>query len=154
MRWAVSYIFEGKYFVSPHDGIPASEPWLTVAVYAGTLFVITIPLKIWNNTRNEIKLEEQERLLAEARLAALTSQINPHFLFNTLNSVSSLIRTDPDQARVMVVRSPRFCGACSASTRTSAPCATSCISSKIIFLSRLVRFGDKLRSRKMSRRTP
>jgi len=40
----------------------------------------------------------------EARLAALTSQINPHFLFNTLNSVSSLIRTDPNQARVMVVR--------------------------------------------------
>jgi two-component system LytT family sensor kinase len=40
----------------------------------------------------------------EARLAALTSQINPHFLFNTLNSVSSLIRTNPNQARVMVVK--------------------------------------------------
>ena len=57
---------------------------------------MAIPLKIWNNTRNEKKLEEQERLLVEARLAALTSQINPHFLFNTLNSVSSLIRTDPE----------------------------------------------------------
>jgi two-component system, LytTR family, sensor kinase len=74
------------------------------AIYATTLFAVAIPLKIWNNTRNEKKLEEQERLLAEARLAALTSQINPHFLFNTLNSVSSLIRTDPNQARVMVVR--------------------------------------------------
>src|ERR1019366_1422615 len=42
--------------------------------------------------------------LVEARLAALTSQINPHFLFNTLNSVSSLIRTDPNEARVMVVK--------------------------------------------------
>ena len=42
-----------------------------------TLFAVTIPLKIWNNTRNEKKLEEQERLLVEARLAALTSQINP-----------------------------------------------------------------------------
>src|ERR1039457_1895824 len=69
-----------------------------------TAFAVAIPLKIWNNTRNEKKLEEQERLLVEARLAALTSQINPHFLFNTLNSVSSLIRTDPNQARVMVVR--------------------------------------------------
>ena len=74
------------------------------AIYATTLFAVAIPLKIWNNTRNEKKLEEQERLLVEARLAALTSQINPHFLFNTLNSVSSLIRTDPGQARVMVVR--------------------------------------------------
>jgi two-component system LytT family sensor kinase len=83
----------------------AQHPALTqVAIYATTLFAVGIPLKIWNNTRNEKKLEEQERLLAEARLAALTSQINPHFLFNTLNSVSSLIRTDPNQARVMVVR--------------------------------------------------
>jgi two-component system LytT family sensor kinase len=81
------------------------HPALTVlAIYATTLFAVGIPLKIWNNTRNEKKLEEQDRLLAEARLAALTSQINPHFLFNTLNSVSSLIRTDPNQARVMVVR--------------------------------------------------
>jgi two-component system LytT family sensor kinase len=83
----------------------AQHPALTaVALYATTLFAVGIPLKIWNNTRNEKKLEVQERLLAEARLAALTSQINPHFLFNTLNSVSSLIRTDPNQARVMVVR--------------------------------------------------
>jgi two-component system LytT family sensor kinase len=75
-----------------------------LAVYACTLFAVAIPLKIWHNTRNEKKLEEQSRLLVEARLAALTSQINPHFLFNTLNSVSSLIRTDPNQARIMVLK--------------------------------------------------
>jgi DNA recombination protein RmuC len=75
-----------------------------LAVYAATLFSVTIPIKIWNNTRNEGKLEEQKRHLIQARLEALTSQINPHFLFNTLNSVSSLIRTDPDQARVMVLK--------------------------------------------------
>jgi len=79
-------------------------PLAMVAEYLATVFAIFIPLKIWNSMRNEKKLEEQERLLAEARLAALTSQINPHFLFNTLNSVSSLIRTNPDQARLMVVK--------------------------------------------------
>src|ERR1017187_2918551 len=80
------------------------HPLTWVALYLTTVFAVTIPLKIWNNTRNEKKIEEQQRLLVEARLAALTSQINPHFLFNTLNSVSSLIRTDPNQARVMVVK--------------------------------------------------
>jgi two-component system LytT family sensor kinase len=74
------------------------------AVYATTLFSVTLPIKIWNNTRNEGKLEEQKRHLIQARLEALTSQINPHFLFNTLNSVSSLIRTDPNQARIMVLK--------------------------------------------------
>ncbi len=83
---------------------PHPHPLTYVALYAVTLFAVAIPLKIWNSARTEKKLEEQERLLVEARLAALTSQINPHFLFNTLNSVSSLIRTDPNQARVMVVK--------------------------------------------------
>ena len=94
---------------SPHvfrlvPGWPHPHPLTIVAVYVVTLFAVAIPLKIWNSARTEKKLEEQERLLVEARLAALTSQINPHFLFNTLNSVSSLIRTDPNQARVMVVK--------------------------------------------------
>lgn len=84
--------------------VPAPNPLSYVALYGTTLFAVAIPLKIWNSARTEKKLEEQGRLLVEARLAALTSQINPHFLFNTLNSVSSLIRTDPDQARVMVLK--------------------------------------------------
>ena len=79
-----------------------------MAMCATTLFAVGLPLKIWNNTRNENKLEEQQRLLMQARLAALTSQINPHFLFNTLNSVSSLIRTDPHQARLMVLKLSRI----------------------------------------------
>jgi two-component system LytT family sensor kinase len=73
-------------------------------VFLTTLFAITLPLKIWNNSVNERKLEAQGRLLTEARLAALTTQINPHFLFNTLNSVSSLIRTNPDKARTMIYK--------------------------------------------------
>jgi two-component system LytT family sensor kinase len=103
VRQNLGQTFDTQVFYIKQD---ASNPnsWITVALYAATLFAVTIPLKIWNNTRNESKLEEQERLLMEARLAALTSQINPHFLFNTLNSVSSLIRTDPNQARIMVVR--------------------------------------------------
>jgi two-component system, LytTR family, sensor kinase len=83
---------------------PTAELPQIFVIYLAAIFTVFVPLKIWNSTRNEKKLEEQERLLAEARLAALTSQINPHFLFNTLNSVSSLIRTDPNQARVMVVK--------------------------------------------------
>jgi two-component system LytT family sensor kinase len=90
------------FYLRPPE--PNHSVAMYVAIYVTTLFTVAIPLKIWNNARNEKKLEEQGRLLVEARLAALTSQINPHFLFNTLNSVSSLIRTNPTQARVMVVK--------------------------------------------------
>ncbi len=76
--------------------------WGLAAVYATTLFATVLPIKIWNSSRNEKKLEQQQMRLNEARLAALSSQINPHFLFNTLNSVTSLIRLDPEQARHVV----------------------------------------------------
>jgi two-component system, LytTR family, sensor kinase len=92
-RWAFSVYHGG-------DGSAAS----VVALYVTTVFAVILPLKVWNNARNEQKLETQQRLLQEARLAALTSQINPHFLFNTLNSVASLIRTNPDQARVVITK--------------------------------------------------
>ncbi len=82
-----------------------SPNWaLLAAIYATSAVALAIPLKIWNNTRIEMKLEEQERLLLQARMEALQNQINPHFLFNTLNSVSSLVRFDPDTARDLIVK--------------------------------------------------
>jgi two-component system LytT family sensor kinase len=75
-----------------------------VALFATTLFATALPIKVWAASRNEKKLESQQKLLNEARLAALQRQINPHFLFNTLNSVASLIRTDPEQARKVVYK--------------------------------------------------
>ena len=83
-------------------------PLLLLAAWFSTYFCITIPVKVWNSTRNEAKLEEQARLLLTARLETLSSQINPHFLFNTLNSIASLIRMNPERARTMVVQLARI----------------------------------------------
>ena len=77
---------------------------IELAICACAPVVVGIPLKIWNAVRIEHKLEEQSRLLLEARLEALQRQINPHFLFNTLNSIASLIRSKPDLAREMIVK--------------------------------------------------
>ena len=80
-----------------------SDRWLIeLAICASAPIVVGIPLKIWNAIRIERKLEEQGRLLLEARLDALQRQINPHFLFNTLNSITSLIRSKPELAREMI----------------------------------------------------
>ena len=46
----------------------------------------------------QMEHERANKLLAEARLSSLESRIHPHFLFNTLNSISSLIPTDPKRA--------------------------------------------------------
>jgi two-component system LytT family sensor kinase len=78
--------------------------WVEALIYATSITVIGTELKIWNGVRLQIKLEEQERLLLHARMEALQNQINPHFLFNTLNSVSSLVRFDPDTARDLIIK--------------------------------------------------
>ncbi len=77
---------------------------LLVILFLSTIAAVALPIKIWNNTRIEMKLEERERLLLKARMDALSSQINPHFLFNTLNTVASLIRFEPDTARVVLIK--------------------------------------------------
>jgi two-component system LytT family sensor kinase len=77
--------------------------WLVLTVIAA-LMSVAAPLKIWNNTRIEMNLERHQQLLLKARMDALSSQINPHFLFNTLNTVSALIRFDPDSARGVVLK--------------------------------------------------
>lgn len=78
--------------------------WVEAAIYAASVMAVGIELKIFNSVRIQIKLEEQERLLLHARMEALQNQINPHFLFNTLNSISSLVRIDPETARDVIFK--------------------------------------------------
>ena len=78
--------------------------WESALLVLATVMAVAVPIKIWNNTRIQMNLEQHQKLLLQARMAALSSQINPHFLFNTLNTVSSLIRYDPDQARIVVLK--------------------------------------------------
>jgi len=78
--------------------------WVWGLIYAASVAAVGIEIKVFNSVRIQIKLEEQERLLLHARMEALQNQVNPHFLFNTLNSISSLVRFDPDMARAVIFK--------------------------------------------------
>jgi two-component system LytT family sensor kinase len=90
----------------PHRlfALESSNIWVQIFVWISAPIDVGIALKVWNTLRLERKLEEQKRLLLEARLDALQRQINPHFLFNTLNSIASLVRMKPEMAREMTVK--------------------------------------------------
>ena len=104
LRVAIIRLFPRGSVFSLYPDLDGTHWGTAIAMFATTLFAVALPLKIWNNIRNEKKLEAQQRLLNEARLTALQRQINPHFLFNTLNSVAALIRSNPDQARNVVYK--------------------------------------------------
>src|SRR5687768_2356638 len=80
------------------------RPWMMLLVVVATVLCVATPIKIWNSARIEHRLQEQEKLLLAAKIESLKSQINPHFLFNTLTSISSLIRAEPDTARTLIIR--------------------------------------------------
>ena len=68
---------------------------------------------IFFTTRDDLmearaSLAEQERQRVETELRLLQAQIEPHFLFNTLSNVISLIRTDPDRAESTLVNLTQF----------------------------------------------
>jgi two-component system LytT family sensor kinase len=97
-RMMVGHISRGTLF---YPNSPNRWIWWGAIVLV-TLIGVSLPVRIWNTTRIERKLGEQEKALMQARMDALISQINPHFLFNTLNTASSLIRFDPDTARTVL----------------------------------------------------
>ena len=80
------------------------RPWMMILVVLAAVLGVAFPIKIWNSARIEHRVQEQEKLLLAAKIESLKSQINPHFLFNTLTSISSLIRAEPDTARTLIIR--------------------------------------------------
>ena len=93
------------------------KSWGIALVLLSTVMAVAVPMKIWSNTRMEMNLEQHQQLLLKARMDALTAQINPHFLFNTLNTVSSLIRYDPDMARGVVIKLEQYFAQAAAEAR-------------------------------------
>ncbi len=123
-----------------------SPKWLVeLAICACSPIVVGIPLKIWNAVRIERKLEEQGRLLMEARLDALQRQINPHFLFNTLNSITSLVRSKPELAREMIVKLANILRVLLKDREAFVPFSEELAFTDDYLDIEVVRFGEKLR---------
>ncbi len=76
---------------------------LFVSVYSVTISAISIKLlKAWYASQQEKKDLLNQSLISE--LALLRSQVNPHFLFNTLNNIDSLVMRDPDRASNAIIK--------------------------------------------------
>ena len=67
--------------------------------------------KLAEAAQNRRKLDEAEKLVARTELHMLRLQMNPHFLFNALNSIEALVTREPDGARRMIHRLAVFCRA-------------------------------------------
>jgi two-component system, LytTR family, sensor kinase len=79
-----------------------------VFIYGLIILTYFLFISLSNLSEKKAKEARLESLVKETELKMLRSQINPHFLFNSLNSISSLTVTDPEKARSMVVKLSDF----------------------------------------------
>ncbi|HMR90135.1 MAG TPA: histidine kinase [Saprospiraceae bacterium] len=91
------------------------------------------------------KLQKSEGTLASSSLASIQSRINPHFLYNALNSIASLARTEPRKTEEMALQLAKFYDQCS--EIKSKPLVT--ISEELEILKSYlkiekIRFGDRI----------
>lgn len=94
-----------------HAFLIDSLPWRGISGLFFYFLIILIYYLYINSEDRKARISKESSLrlqVKEAEIERLKAQINPHFLFNSLNSVSSLIITQPEQAREMLVRLSGF----------------------------------------------
>jgi two-component system, LytTR family, sensor kinase len=110
----LSYVVMSSLFADSEEYLNylnASIPW---RVSIGFLLYILIALIYYliiyyHNFKDKLLREsELKALVKESQLSSLKSQINPHFLFNSLNSISSLTMVSPERAQDMVINLSDF----------------------------------------------
>ena len=99
---ATDFAFTGgqSYFIQQ----PSGTLWTWLGVGAMDLYWIGIYAGVKSRQLNKEKQVGLELALREAELRALEAQINPHFLFNCLNSIRALVVEDPTKAQDMITR--------------------------------------------------
>jgi sensor histidine kinase YesM len=113
--WATSsyFILTGLFMGDEmfRDFLQASVPYRVVTdfLYYVVLVLVYSLMVYSNNLKEKISNESNLRtLVREAELNMLKAQINPHFLFNSLNSISLLTVKDPGKAREMIIKLSEF----------------------------------------------
>ncbi|MCA3018196.1 MAG: sensor histidine kinase [Rhodocyclaceae bacterium] len=129
-----TFIVTGSFFLlSQFPGYEGISRWLFttqqfISSFAISFVVSLVLASAWRNRVNELTIQiaiaderarvtAAERATTQANLRALQAQIEPHFLFNTLANVTSLIHTRPDDAKHMLEEFIAYLRASLATTR-------------------------------------
>lgn len=84
--------------------IPVNGVLIFTAVIMSSVLCVVTPMYIWRGLRMEAELERRMRQMEKIKMESLMERFRPHFLFNTLGAIVSLMRTDVDGARNMTLK--------------------------------------------------
>ena len=102
--FSTSYLAEVLKLYEPGRNIPLSRRFLFSIIFDTPIFLVWMSVYVlWHyiefTNTEEIKKVRLETMIKELELKTIKSQINPHFIFNALNSIRALVDEDPQRAR-------------------------------------------------------
>ncbi len=115
-------------------------------MYYSIIILVYHLIRYYDDLRAKVQSQSQlETMLRESELEMLKSQINPHFIFNSLNSISSLTITAPERARNMVVKLSEFLRYSLGKENNQLNTVEEELNNVLLYLDiEKVRFGDRL----------
>jgi len=149
MAWALAKPFEQS--VAPEGGVRLTSEQMGLIFVLGLLvYLLSVAIHYLFVASEESRAAERRALEAEvaardAELQALKAQLNPHFLFNSLNSVASLAGSDPGRARTMCIELGDYLrGTLNESGATLQPLEAELAMVRRFLNVESVRYGDRL----------
>jgi len=140
-----SILPEGNNYQDYYDATFSYRVGTGVFIYGLIILTYYLFISLTNLSEKNAKEARLESLVKETELKILRSQINPHFLFNSLNSISSLTITDPERARTMIVKLSDFMRyALSRKDEQNVSLRSELDNLRLYLEIEKVRFGDKL----------
>ena len=102
--FSTSYLADVLKLYEPGRNIPLSRRFLFSIIFDTPIFLVWMSVYVlWHyiefTNTEEIKKVRLETMIKELELKTIKSQINPHFIFNALNSIRALVDEDPQRAR-------------------------------------------------------
>ncbi len=102
--FSTSYVADILKLYEPGRNIPLSRRFLFSIIFDTPIFLVWMSVYVlWHyiefTNTEEIKKVRLETMIKELELKTIKSQINPHFIFNALNSIRALVDEDPQRAR-------------------------------------------------------
>jgi LytS/YehU family sensor histidine kinase len=102
--FSTSYLADILKLYEPGRNIPLSRRFLFSIIFDTPIFLVWMSVYVlWHyiefTNTEEIKKVRLETIIKELELKTIKSQINPHFIFNALNSIRALVDEDPQRAR-------------------------------------------------------
>jgi sensor histidine kinase YesM len=105
MKWLVPSQFKSTQFLESAFIIRGFVIFLILIAYS---FLLNFQAKLEEQVKTDEREAKMQKMADEAELYQIRQQLQPHFLFNSLNSISSLVKVEPEKAREMVLQLSDF----------------------------------------------